>query len=54
MERDKERGLKNEVHRSSGAPRVYLVSGWLRVTGARVSDGAASLCPPTHTHTHTH
>lgn len=52
MERNKERRPKNEAHRSSSAPPVYLVSGWLRVTGAQVSDGAASLRPPPpHTHT---
>lgn len=51
MERNKERRPKNEAHRSSSAPPVYLVSGWLRVTGAQVSDGAASLRPPPPTHT---
>lgn len=48
MKWNKESWQKNEVHRSSGASRVYLVSGWVRVTGAQVSDGAASLCPHTH------
>lgn len=33
------------MHRSSNASREYLVSGWLRVTEAQVSDGAALLRP---------
>lgn len=33
------------MHRSSSASAKYLVSGWLRVTEAQVSDGAASLNP---------
>ena len=36
---------EDEVHRSSNASQEYLVSGWLRVTGAQVSDGVASLRP---------
>lgn len=41
----KGRRQEDEVHRSSNASREYLVSGWLRVTEAQVSDGAASLRP---------
>lgn len=41
----KGRREEDEVHRSSNASQEYLVSGWLRVTEAQVSDGAASLRP---------
>lgn len=48
---NKESWQKNEEHRSSSPSPVDLVSGWLRITGAQVSVGAASLCPPPPTHT---
>ena len=39
------------MHRSSNASQEYLVSGWLHVTAAQVSDGAASLHPRTNSET---
>lgn len=42
---------EDEVHWSSIASWGYLVSGWLRVTEAQVSDEPASLCPPASSET---